>query len=36
MNEEALGRPVWRTRFGMGCWPVVKQAVWWLQWWWWM
>jgi len=26
LNEEALDRPMWRTRFGRGCGPVVRQA----------
>ena len=28
LKEEALGRTVWRTRFGRGCGLVVRQTTW--------
>jgi hypothetical protein len=27
LREEALDRPVWRTGFGSGCGPVVRQTA---------
>jgi hypothetical protein len=27
LNEEAVGRAMWRTRFGRGFGPVVRQAA---------
>jgi len=27
LQEEALGRTVWRTRLGRGCGPVVRQIA---------
>jgi len=27
LKEEALDRTVWRTRFGRGCGPVVRQTA---------
>jgi hypothetical protein len=33
LKEEALDRAVWRTRFGRGCRPVVRQTV--LSWYYW-
>jgi hypothetical protein len=27
LNEEALDRTLWRTRFGRGCGPVVRQTT---------
>jgi hypothetical protein len=27
LKEEALDRTVWRTRFGRGCGPVVRQTT---------
>ena len=32
-KEEALDRPLWRTRFGSGYGPAVRQIMWWLWWW---
>ena len=33
LKAEALDRTLWRTRFGRGCGPAVRQTAWW--WWWW-
>ena len=27
LKEEALDRTLWRTRFGRGCGPVIRQAT---------
>jgi len=32
LTDKAQDRTLWRTRFGRGCGPVVKQTTWW--WWW--
>jgi hypothetical protein len=29
LKEEAIDRTRWRTRFGKGCGPVVRQTTWW-------
>jgi hypothetical protein len=31
LKEEALDRTVWRTRFGRGCGPVVRQTTEWVN-----
>jgi len=31
LKAEALDRTVWRTRFGRGCGPVVRQATEWMN-----
>jgi hypothetical protein len=36
LKEEALDRTVWRTRFGSGCEPVVRQTTWRRRQWWWL
>jgi len=33
VKEEALDRILWRTHFGSGYGPVIRQTSWW--WWWW-
>jgi hypothetical protein len=35
LKAGVLPRSVWRTRFGRGHRPVVRQARWWWWWWWW-
>jgi hypothetical protein len=34
LKEEALYWTVWRTHFGRGYGPVVRQTAWWWWWWW--
>jgi hypothetical protein len=31
LKEEALDRILWRTRFGRGCGPVVRQTTEWMN-----
>jgi len=31
IEEEALSRTLWRTRFGKGYGPVVRQTTWWWE-----
>jgi len=33
LKQEAVRRTLWRTRFGRGCGPVVRQTVGWMDGW---